>query len=150
MRLVVAAWRQALTLGHGLAGFANYFYVARWDLWLAMLPHATPELTAIFLPVAASLCASRAGAQRGPRSLTAAAMLAALPLLATAAILEVYVAPKTFRALTCIGESEGFRAGGNCATEPRECPKLTFDEFEQRYGIHLSPADRADTRRRCR
>ncbi len=148
--LLFAACRQAYVLGRGLAGFSGYFYVSRWRLWLSVLPHALPELTGIFLPVAAWLFASRKGRQRNLLSLTVVAALAALPLLATAALIEVYVSPRVFRALSCIGESEGFRGGGgDCGPEPRECPRLSSAEFEKRYHIHLSQAEIVDARRHC-
>lgn len=148
--LLFAACRQAYVLGHGLAGYSDYFYVSRWRLWLGVLPHALPELTGVFLPVAAWLFASRHGRQRELPAFTVAAVLAALPLLATAALLEVYVSPKAFRALTCIGVSEGFRGGGDCGPEPRECPRLSPAEFETRYHVHVSPSEIAGARRHCR
>jgi len=148
--LLFAACRQAYVLGHGLAGYSDYFYVSRWRLWLGVLPHALPELTGIFLPVAAWLFASRHGKQRELLAFTVAAVLAALPLLATAALLEVYVSPKVFRALSCIGPSEGFRGGGDCGPEPQECPRLGPAEFENRFHIHLSQPEIAGARRHCR
>lgn len=148
--LLLAACRQAYALGHRLAGFSEYFYATRWRLWLGVLPHALPELTGIFLPVAAWRFASRHGKERELLALTAAAMLAALPLLATAALIEVYVSPKVFRALNCIGVSEGFRGGGACGAEPRECSRLSSGEFEERYHIHLSQAEITGAPGRCR
>jgi hypothetical protein len=148
--LLFAACRQAYVLGHGLAGFSEYFYVSRWRLWLGVLPHALPELTGIFLPVAAWRFASRKGRQRELLALTVAAVLAALPLLATAALIEVYVSPRVFRALTCIGVSEGFRGGGgDCGSEVKKCPRLSPVEFEKRYHIHLSPAEITGARTHC-
>jgi hypothetical protein len=148
--LLFAACRQAHALGHRLAGFSEYFYASRWRLWLGVLPHALPELTGIFLPVAAWRVASRQGRDRELLALTVAAVLAALPLLATAALIETYVSPKVFRALNCIGASEGFRAGGDCGAEPRNCPRLSPAEFERRYHLHLSQAEIAGARGRCR
>jgi hypothetical protein len=146
--LVLAACRQAYVLGHGLAGFSAYFYVGRWRLWLAVLPHAIPELTGMLLPLAAWFCASRKGELHRLAAVTASAMLVALPLLASAALIEVYISPKAFRALTCIGAKEGFAAGTDCGLE-NECPKLTPQAFEKRYGIHLSQAARAGSNRHC-
>lgn len=148
--LILVACRQAIVLGQGLAGFSNYFYAPRWRLWLGVLPHALPELTAIFLPAAAWLYASRAARQRQLLAITAAAVLAALPLLATAALIEVYVSPMAFRALTCIVGSEGFRGGGNCPAETPECPRLSAVEFEKRFHIHLTQAEKVGARRHCR
>ncbi|MFZ1927284.1 MAG: hypothetical protein WAU42_14225 [Solirubrobacteraceae bacterium] len=147
--LLFAACREAYALGHGLAGFSGYFYVSPWRLWLGVLPHALPELTGIFLPVVVWFFASREGKEHELLTLTATAVLAALPLLATAALMEVYVSPKVFRVLTCIGESEEFRGGGDCGPEPRECPKLNLAEFEKRYHIHLSQAEIVGTREHC-
>lgn len=148
--LLLAACRQAYALGHRLAGFSDYFYASRWRLWLGVLPHAPLELTGVFMPVAAWLRARRQGKQRELLALAVAAVLAALPLLAAAALIEVYVSPKAFRALTCIGASDGFRGGGDCGPEPHECPRLSAAEFEERYHIHLSQAERAGARGRCR
>ena len=148
--LLLAACRQAYALGHRLAGFSEYFYASRWRLWLGVLPHALPELTGVFMPLAAWRFANGHGQQRELFAFTAAAVVAALPLLATAALIEVYVSPKVFRTLTCIGASEGFRAGGDCAAEPRECSRLSPAEFEKRYHIHLSQAEIAGARGRCR
>jgi uncharacterized membrane protein SpoIIM required for sporulation len=147
--LVFAACREAYALGRGLAGFSGYFYASPWRLWLGVLPHALPELTGIFLPVVVWFLAIREGKEHELLTYTAAAVLAALPLLATAALMEVYVSPKVFRALTCIGESEGFRRGGDCRPEPRECPKLSPAEFEKRYHIHLSQAEVSSAREHC-
>jgi len=148
--LLLATCRQAYALGHALAGFAGYFYVSVWRVWLAVLPHALLELSGIFLPVAVWLFARREGRERELLALTLSAMVVAVPLLAAAALTEAFVSPKVFRALTCIGESEGFRGGGGaCGPEPRECSRLTPREFETRYHIHLSQADIAAAGRRC-
>ena len=148
--LLFVACRQAVFLGHGLAGFANYFYVPRWRLWLAVLPHAIPELTAVFLPVSAWRYASREGEEQKLAAFTAAAVLAALPLLAAAALIEVYVSPKAFRAVACIGEREGFRGGGDCGAQAHACPQLSPGEFERRFHIRLGHAEIASARRGCR
>jgi hypothetical protein len=147
--LLFAVCRQAYTLGHGLTGFSDYFYVNPWRLWLGVLPHALPELTGMLLPVAVLLFANSEGKENELLARTIAAVLIALPLLGTAALIEVYVSPKAFRVLTCIGESEGFHGGGDCKTEPQQCPKLSLTKFENRYHIHLSPAEVARAREHC-
>ena len=81
--------------------------------------------------------------------LTVTAVLAAFPLLSAAALIEVYVSPKAFRALNCIGEREGFRAGGDCGAEPEPCPKLSPVEFERRFHLHLSHSEIVEARRAC-
>lgn len=147
--LVFVACRQGFVLAHGLAGYANFFYVPRWRLWLAVLPHALPELTGIFLPVAAWRCACREEMQQTLPALTAAAVLAALPLVASAALIETYVSPEVFRAVTCIGEREGFRGGGDCGAQTQECPKLGPVAFERRFHLRLSQAQILAARRGC-
>jgi len=135
-----AACRQALVLGRGVAGFAGYFYVSRSSLWLGVLPHAAPEMTAFFLPVSAWRFASRHAGRQTHLVSMAAAVVAALPLLATAAAIETYLSPSVIRAVACIKESEGFSGGGDCGAEAPECPKLSPAEFERRYHIHVSQA----------
>ena len=103
----------------------------------------------MLLPVAAWRYANRNRIETKLPALTASAVLAALPLLAGAALLETYVSPKTLRALTCIGEREGFRGGGACGHEPQECPKLIPAEFDKRYQVRLSQAEIARSRRGC-
>ena len=147
--LLLATFRQVYVLGHGISGFSAYFYVSRWRVWLSVLPHALPELTGIFLPVAAWLFASRQGRQRELVAFTVIAVLGALPLLATAALTEVYVSPRVFSALTCIGGSKPLRGEGPCSSEWKECPKLSASQFEKRYRIHLSQSEIARARRNC-
>jgi hypothetical protein len=62
--LLFAACRQAYVLGHRLAGFSEYFYASHWRRWLGVLPHALPELTGVFMPLAAWRLANRQGKQR--------------------------------------------------------------------------------------
>ena len=52
---------QAYLLGHTLAGVAHFLHVSPGLLLLAVLPHAVPELVALFLPLAAWIIASRRG-----------------------------------------------------------------------------------------
>ena len=52
---------QAYLLGDRLAAFAHFLGVPAALLMLAVLPHAVPELVALFLPLAAWIMASRRG-----------------------------------------------------------------------------------------
>jgi len=91
---------QAYLLGHALAGFAHFLRVSPALLLVAVLPHALPELIALFLPLAAWILASR---RRQWDQLLAATLLTvsiALPLLFVSALIEVYVSPHVFAALT--------------------------------------------------
>lgn len=146
--LLLAACRQVYVLGQGIWGSA-YFYVSRWWVWLGVLPHALLELTGIFSPVVAWVFAVREGRQRELVAFTVVAVLAALPFLVTAALIEVYVSPRVFNALTCIGGSKPLRGEGPCSSEWKECPKLSAPEFEKRYRIHLSQSEIAGARRNC-
>lgn len=104
---------QAYLLGHALAGFAHFLRVSPALLLLAVLPHAVPELMALFLPLAAWIIASR---RRQWDQLLAATLLTvsiALPLLFASALIEVYVSPHLFAGLTgvhfpLVREWEGF------------------------------------------
>ena len=66
-------------------------------LILARLPHAVPELFALFLPLAAWMIASRRGAWQDLLAATAATTAMAVPLLVLAANLEIFVWPHLLR-----------------------------------------------------
>ena len=60
---------------------------------LAILPHALPELFAVFLPLAAWSIASRRGAWHELLAATLATTAIAIPLIVLAACIETYVTP---------------------------------------------------------
>jgi stage II sporulation SpoM-like protein len=93
---------QAYVLGHTLAGVAGFLHVSPGLLLLGVLPHALPELIALFLPLAAWIIASRRGQWEQLLAATVATLAAALPMLLVAAMIEVYVSPRVFVALTGI------------------------------------------------
>ena len=68
-------------------------------LLLAVLPHAVPELIALFLPLAAWIMASRRGEWDQLLAATLVTVTVALPVLLAAALVEVYVSPHLFHAL---------------------------------------------------
>jgi hypothetical protein len=93
---------QAYLLGHTLAGVAHFLRVSPGLLLLTVLPHAIPELIALFLPLAAWIIASRRGAWEQLLAATFVTVAVAVPVLVTAAFIEVYVSPHLFAALTHI------------------------------------------------
>jgi hypothetical protein len=93
---------QAYVLGHTLAGVAHFLKVSPALLLLGVLPHALPELIALFLPLAAWIMASRRGEWEQLLAATLVTVAIALPLLFAAALVEVYVSPHIFTALTGI------------------------------------------------
>ena len=93
---------QAYTLGHTLAGVAHFLRVSPGLLLLGVLPHAIPELIALFLPLAAWIIASRRGEWEQLMAATFATVAIAVPILVLAALIEVYVSPHLFTALTHI------------------------------------------------
>jgi hypothetical protein len=64
---------------------------------LTLLPHALPELFALFLPLAAWMVASRRGAWNELLAATAATTAIAVPMLVLAACVEVFVWPHLLR-----------------------------------------------------
>jgi Stage II sporulation protein M len=105
---------QAYVLGHTLAGVAHFMKVSPALLLLGVLPHAIPELMALFLPLAAWIIASRKGEWDQLLAATVVTVAIALPILVVAALIEVYVSPHVFTALTglhppIVGNWEGFR-----------------------------------------
>ena len=91
---------QAYVLGHTLAGVAHFMKVSPALLLLGVLPHAIPELMALFLPLAAWIIASRRGEWDQLLAATVVTVAIALPILVFAAFIEVYVSPHLFASLT--------------------------------------------------
>ena len=84
---------QAWRLGHDLASAAHTLGFTPVQLTLRLATHAVPELTAIFLPLAACLTLVR---RRRTDDLGAAALLTALvawPIVVCAAGIEVFLTP---------------------------------------------------------
>src|SRR5689334_2810985 len=84
---------QALYLGFQGATIAKQLDITRFELILTVLPHAIPELCALFLPLAAWLIASRRGEWNQLLAATFVTVLLAIPTLLIAASIEVYVWP---------------------------------------------------------
>ena len=84
---------QALILGSGAATLSRQLGVGELTLMLTLLPHALPELFALFLPLAAWMIASRSGRWDELLAATIATTLIAIPVLIVAANVEVFVWP---------------------------------------------------------
>jgi hypothetical protein len=93
---------QALYLGFQGATIASQLEISRLALILSVLPHAIPELTALFLPLAAWLIASRRGEWNQLLAATLITVGLAIPVLIAAATVEVYVWPHILEALSPI------------------------------------------------
>ena len=84
---------QAYVLGSGASTLAAQGGVSPGLLLFGLLPHAGPELIALFLPLAAWLKASRRGAWNELLAATVVTTGIACPVLVVAAFVEVYVSP---------------------------------------------------------
>src|SRR6478735_10332254 len=91
---------QALYLGFQGSTIAYQLQITRLELIVSVLPHALLELTALFLPLAAWLIASRRGEWNQLLAATFITVLLAVPALVIAATLEVYVWPHILEALS--------------------------------------------------
>lgn len=91
---------QAFFLGFQGSTLAFQMHVSRLDLILSVLPHALIELTALFLPLAAWLIASRRGEWSQLLAATAVTVVIAVPMLVVAALIEVYVWPHILHSLS--------------------------------------------------
>jgi hypothetical protein len=91
---------QAYVLGRSLAGVSGFLGVSPGLLLLGVLPHAIIELTALFLPLAAWIIASRRDEWDQLLAATVVTVAVAVPVLVVAALIEVYVSPHLFTALT--------------------------------------------------
>jgi hypothetical protein len=88
---------QAYVLGSAASTIAAHFEIGRGLLILTLLPHALPELVALFLPLAAWMIASRRGAWEDLLAATAATTAIAVPMLVVAANIEIFVWPHLLR-----------------------------------------------------
>jgi hypothetical protein len=93
---------QALYLGFQGSTIAFQLDISHAALILSVLPHAIPELTALFLPLAAWLIASRRGEWNQLLAATFITVLLAIPVLVAAATIEVYLWPRVLDALSPI------------------------------------------------
>src|SRR4051795_661475 len=84
---------QAYVLGSLTSTVSNHLHMAPGVLLLGLTPHALPELTALFLPLAAWTLASRRGEWNQLLAATFVTTAIALPVLAVSAVVEVYVSP---------------------------------------------------------
>jgi Stage II sporulation protein M len=91
---------QAYVLGHGASTIASQLDVSRGALILTLLPHALPELVALFLPLAAWLLASRRDQWQDLLAATFVTVTLAVPVLVVAAFVEVYVWPHLLAAIS--------------------------------------------------
>lgn len=90
---------QTYVLGTSAAAVAATLRTSPGLLLVSLLPHAFPELVALFLPLAAWLLASRRGAWDELLAATIVTVTLALPVLLVAAVCEVYLAPHLIWAL---------------------------------------------------
>ena len=84
---------QAVVLGGETAAVASHLHTTPAALLVVLLPHALIELTALFLPLAAWIIASRRGDWDQLLAATVVTVALALPMLVVAALIEVYVSP---------------------------------------------------------
>jgi len=88
---------QAIVLGAGAASLAANLDIGPGLLLLGLLPHALPELVALFLPLAAWMIASRHKDWHELLAATVVTVLLAVPVLVASAFVEVYFSPGLLR-----------------------------------------------------
>jgi hypothetical protein len=91
---------QALYLGFQGSTIAFQLHISHAALILTVLPHALPELSALFLPLAAWLIASRRGEWNQLLAATFITVALAIPVLLVAAVTEVYIWPHILEAVS--------------------------------------------------
>ena len=90
---------QAYALGGGAADIAARLGISPLMLIVGILPHALPELTALFLPLAAWTMASRREQWKDLLAATFVTTAIAVPVLLVAGAVEVWVSPRLLLAL---------------------------------------------------
>ena len=90
---------QAYALGMHTADLSYHLNIPSWQLLLTLLPHAIPELVALFLPLAAWLIASRKDDWHHLMAATFVTVAIAVPMLLAACAIELWVSPKLLLAI---------------------------------------------------
>jgi Stage II sporulation protein M len=90
---------QAYALGGGVATLSRELGLSPGLLVLGLMPHALPELTALFLPLAAWLIASRNDDWQDLLAATFVTVAIAVPMLLASAAVELWVSPHLLLAL---------------------------------------------------
>jgi hypothetical protein len=90
---------QAYVLGHQASSLSAELGLSPALLIVGLLPHALPELTALFLPLAAWTIASRSGAWKDLLAATLVTTALAVPVLVATAFIETHVTPHVLLAL---------------------------------------------------
>lgn len=91
---------QAYALGLFGADLAAHFAISPATLVLTVLPHAIPELVALFLPLAAWLVASRRGEWDQLLAATIVTVAIAVPMLLASAVVELALWPELLEAVS--------------------------------------------------
>jgi hypothetical protein len=94
---------QAYVLGSSASTLGAQLDIPHATLIFTLLPHALPELVALFLPLAAWMVASRSGRWDELLAATVATTAIALPVLVMTAAIEVYIWPHLLRAASPLG-----------------------------------------------
>jgi hypothetical protein len=90
---------QAFGIGLVAADVSGLLRIGPGTLIVGLLPHALPELTALFLPLAAWMIASRQGRWDELLAATFVTVAIAVPVLLASAAVELWVSPELLRAL---------------------------------------------------
>jgi hypothetical protein len=91
---------QAYALGHSASTVAYHLGISPGRLLVGLALHAVPELTALFLPLAAWVVASRRGDWHKLLAATVVTTAIAAPVLVIACLVEVYVSPHVILSLS--------------------------------------------------
>jgi stage II sporulation SpoM-like protein len=91
---------QAYVLGGAVATLAPQLGLSPGLLLLGLMPHALPELIALFLPLAAWLIAARKDDWQDLLAATFVTVAIAVPVLLASAAVELWASPHLLRALT--------------------------------------------------
>ncbi|HYP47855.1 MAG TPA: hypothetical protein VEQ61_04380 [Thermoleophilaceae bacterium] len=91
---------QAYALGLGAGNIAGQLGVSPAKLLLALTPHALPELTALFLPLAAWMIERRRGDWHELLAATLVTVCVAVPVLLATAAVELWFTPRILEAIS--------------------------------------------------
>lgn len=88
--------QQAFSLGHALADVAASHDTTPAAVLVRLLPHAVPELVAVFLPLGAALWLGQRDRTKDLLAATVACLVMAVPIILVAGWVEVWLASRLF------------------------------------------------------
>ena len=132
---------QAYIIGGAAATYAGQLGISPALLIVGLLPHALPELVALFLPLAAWLIASRSNRWEELLAATVVTVAIAVPMLLLAVVVELHVSPMLLEGAQRASDAPERRRPRRSGAVDASCgyPQDYFVHFTVSVFVSLAP-----------